>query len=76
MNYYNMNITNLLAKAEDVRTGEILIGFVCCCKSCRTPFPDEILDRSRPVGLLTDIDEKFGNVRVYTDTMEFVKKET
>ena len=49
-----------------------LIGYVCGCKSCRTAFPDEKYDHSRPIGLLTHPDEKYGNVRVYTDTMELV----
>ena len=30
-------------------------------------------DHSRPIGLLTHPNEEYGNVRVYTDTMEFVK---
>lgn len=30
-------------------------------------------DHNRPIGLLTHPNEEYGNVRVYTDTMEFVK---
>lgn len=51
-----MKITDLLVTAEEVQTGKRLIGYVCGCKSCRTAFSDE----------------KYGNVRVYTDTMELV----
>lgn len=69
-----MNIGKLLVKAYDVKTGERLIGFVCCCKSCRTPFEDEVYDKNRPIGLLTHPNELYGNVRVYTDTMEFVNE--
>jgi hypothetical protein len=29
-------------------------------------------DHSRPIGLLTHPELEYGNVRVYTDTMEFV----
>lgn len=69
-----MNINNLLVKAEDVNTGKMLIGYVCCCKNCTTKPYGEELHLDRPYGLLTDKDCKFGNVLVYTDTMEFVKK--
>lgn len=68
-----MKATDLLVTAECVKTGERLIGYVCSCKSCRTPFPDEKYDRTRPIGLLTHPDEVYGNVRVYTDTLEFAK---
>ena len=27
---------NLIVSAECVQTGKRLIGYVCCCKSCRT----------------------------------------
>lgn len=67
-----MKITDLLVSAEEVATGKRLIGYVCGCKSCATPNEFEVYDKSRPVGLLTHPDEKYGNVRVYTDTMEFV----
>lgn len=68
-----MNITDLIVSAEDVQTGKRLIGYVCGCKSCRTAFPNEQYDHNRPIGLLTHPDEEYGNVRVYTDSMEFVK---
>ena len=48
-----MKATDLLVTAECVKTGERLIGYVCSCKSCRTPFPDEKYDHTRPIGLLT-----------------------
>lgn len=67
-----MNITNLLVTAEEVETGKRLIGYVCGCKSCATPNEFEVCDRTRPMGLLTHPDEEYGNVRVYTDTLEFV----
>ena len=50
-----------------------IYDYVCGCKSCRTAFPDEKYDHNRPIGLLTHPNEEYGNVRVYTDTMEFVK---
>lgn len=68
-----VNIKDLIVSAEDVQTGKRIIGYVCGCKSCRTAFPDEKYDHSRPIGLLTHPNEEYGNVRVYTDTMEFVK---
>ena len=68
-----MRIEDLIVLAEDVQTGERLIGYVCGCKSCRTAFEDEEYDHSRPIGLLTHPKELYGNVRVYTDNMEFVK---
>lgn len=67
------NIEDLIVSAEDVQTGERLIGYVCGCKSCRTAFEHENYDHSRPIGLLTHPEELYGNVRVYTDTMELVK---
>lgn len=67
-----MKITDLLVSAEEVATGKRLIGYVCGCKSCATPNEFEKCDRSRPMGLLTHPNEEYGNVRVYTDTMEFV----
>lgn len=45
---------------------------MCGCKQCRTAFDFEDYDRSRPIGMLTHPEEEYGNVRVYTDTMEFV----
>lgn len=69
-----MNINELLVEAEEVKTGERLIGYVCGCKSCRTAFPDEEYDHSRPIGLLTHPNEEYGNVRVYTDNMKFINK--
>ena len=68
-----MNIKDLIVSAEDVQSGKRIIGYVCGCKSCRTAFPDEKYDYNRPIGLLTHPNEEYGNVRVYTDTMEFVK---
>lgn len=69
-----MDIGRLLVKAESVSTGKMLTGFVCACKSCRTPYEHEKYDKNRPLGMLTHLDEEYGNVRVYTDTMEFVNK--
>lgn len=67
-----MKITDLIVTAEDAKTGKRLTGYVCGCKQCRTAFPDEEYDHSRPIGLLTHPELEYGNVRVYTDTMEFV----
>lgn len=67
-----MQVTDLLVTAEEVSTGERIIGYVCACKSCRTAYPGEKYDKNRPIGLLTHPDEEYGNVRVYTDNMEFV----
>ena len=68
-----MKVTDLLVTAEDIETGERLTGYVCGCKQCRTAWEHEDYDHSRPIGLLTHPEQKYGNVRVYTDTMEFVK---
>jgi hypothetical protein len=65
-----MNISDIIVTAESVKTGEQLIGYVCGCKSCRTAFENEKYDHNRSIGLLTHPDEKYGNVRVYTDNME------
>lgn len=68
-----MKITDLLVYAEEVATGKRLVGYVCGCKSCSTPVNEyEVYDKTRPIGLLTHPNEEYGNVRVYTDTMEFV----
>lgn len=69
-----MKITDLLVTAEEVKTGKRLIGYVCGCKSCSTALPGEKYNHNRPIGLLTHPDEEYGNVRVYTDTMELVNK--
>lgn len=69
-----MNIEDLLVTAEEVQTGERLMGYVCGCKQCRTAFPNEDYDHNRPIGLLTHPNEQYGNVRVYTDNMELVNK--
>lgn len=71
---YDMKVTDLLVTAEDIETGERLTGYVCGCKQCRTAWEHEDYDHSRPIGLLTHPEQKYGNVRVYTDTMEFVNK--
>lgn len=63
---------DLIVSAECVETGERLIGYVCCCKHCQTAFENEKHDPSRPMGLLTTPDGLEGNIRVYTDNMEFV----
>lgn len=70
-----MKITDLLVTAEEVKTGTRLTGYVCGCKSCRTAFPDEEYDHSRPIGMLTHKEAIYGNVRVYTDNMEPVPPE-
>lgn len=70
-----MKITDLIVTAESVQDGKRLTGYVCGCKQCRTVFPDEKYDHSRPIGLLTHPEEKYGNVRVYTDTLEFVNSQ-
>ena len=67
-----MKVEDLLVTAEDIQTGKRVIGYVCGCKQCRTAFDFEDYDRSRPIGMLTHPEEEYGNVRVYTDTMEFV----
>lgn len=69
-----MKITDLMVSAESVSTGEWLIGYVCGCKHCRTAFESETYDPNRPIGLLTHPELEYGNVRVYTDTLEFVNK--
>ena len=63
---------DLIVSAECAKTGKRLIGYVCCCKHCQTPYENEKYDTTRPLGLLTSPDGSFGNVRVYTDNMEFV----
>lgn len=63
---------DLIVSAECVETGERLVGYVCCCKHCQTAWEHEKYDKARPLGLLTSPDCSFGNVRVYTDNMEFV----
>lgn len=63
---------DLIVSAECVETGERLVGYVCCCTSCQTPWEDEKYDTTRPLGLLTTPDGMDGNIRVYTDNMEFV----
>lgn len=67
-----MKAEDLIVSAEEVSTGERLIGYVCGCKQCQTAWENEKYDTTRPVGLLTSPDCSFGNVRVYTDNMEFV----
>lgn len=67
-----MKIEDFIVSAESVRTGKRLVGYVCGCKSCRTAYPDEEYDHSRPIGLLTHPEEDYGNVRVYTDTIELI----
>lgn len=69
-----MKLEDLIVSAEEVSTGERLIGYVCGCKDCRTANENEKYDITRPIGLLTNPDGLYGNVRVYTDNMEFVKK--
>ena len=66
-----MKITDLLVTAEDCQTGKRILGYVCGCKSCATPFEHENVDKNRPLGLLTHPNEKYGNVRVYVDTLKF-----
>ena len=70
-----MKITDLIVSAESVATGERVIGYVCGCKQCRTPFEGEKVRPNRPVGMLTNAEEEYGNVRVYTDTLELVNKQ-
>lgn len=70
-----MKISDLLVTAEDCQTGKRIMGYVCGCKSCSTPYPDENIDHTRPVGLLTHPDEEYGNVRVYVDTLELANVE-
>ena len=71
-----MKVEDLLVTAEDIQTGKRVMGYVCGCKQCRTAFDDfEDYDHSRPIGMLTHPEEEYGNVRVYTDTMEFVNKD-
>lgn len=63
---------DLIVSAEEVGTGKRLIGYVCGCKQCQTAFESEEYDKTRQLGLLTSPDGSFGNVKVYTDNMEFV----
>lgn len=69
-----MKITDLIVSAESVATGERVIGYVCGCKQCRTPFENEKVRPNRPIGMLTNAELEYGNVRVYTDTLELVNK--
>lgn len=69
-----MEIGRLLVRAEEVSTGKMLTGFVCVCKSCRTPDEHEKYDKNRPLGVLTHPNEEYGNVRIYTDTMYFLNE--
>jgi len=69
-----MKVEDLIVSAEEVATGKRLIGYVCGCKSCQTAWESEKYDKTRPLGLLTSPDGQFGNVRVYTDNMEFVNR--
>ena len=66
-------VEDLIVSAEEVATGKRLVGYACGCKQCKTAFENEEYDKTRPIGLLTAPDCSFGNVRVYTDTMELVK---
>jgi len=68
------DIDNLLVEAESVDTGERLIGYVCCCAQCRKIPNHYSGDVTRPLGLLTAKDCSYGNVKVYTDTMEFINQ--
>ena len=43
-----MKITDLLVTAEDCQTGKRILGYVCGCKSCATPFEHENVDRYFP----------------------------
>lgn len=69
-----MKITDLIVSAKSVATGERVIGYVCGCKQCRTPFEDEKVRPNRPIGMLTNSELEYGNVRVYTDTIELVNE--
>lgn len=66
-----MNIQKLIVTAESVETGARLIGFVCGCPDCKKPYENMVYDETRPLGMLTNDAGKYGNVKVYTDTMEF-----
>ena len=48
-----MEIGKLLVRAEEVSTGKMLTGFVCACKSCRTPFENEKYDKTKPLGMIS-----------------------
>lgn len=65
-----MRVEDLIVSAECVETGERLIGYVCGCKTCRTPIGIHDYDKSRPIGVLTHPDELYGGIKVYTDTLE------
>lgn len=67
-----IKVTDLIVSAEEVNTGKRIVGYVCACKHCQTAFDGEVYDTNRPIGLLTSPDCSFGNVRVYTDTLESV----
>ena len=67
-----MDANKLLVEAEEVNTGNKIIGYVCCCKNCSTRPYGEPLSLFRPYGLLTAKDGMRGNILVYTDTMRFV----
>lgn len=68
-----MKIEDLIVSAEEVGTGKRLVGYVCGCTQCATAHDNEEYDKTRPIGLMTSPDCTFGNVRVYTDNMEFIQ---
>lgn len=70
-----MRIEDLLVEAEDVTTGERIIGFVCGCAECRKPYENFNGDISRPQGMLTSYDGTYGNIKVFTDTMRLINKD-
>lgn len=65
---------DLIVSAECVETGQRLIGYVCCCKSCQTKLLGHKYDKTRPIGRLTTPDGLCGGVEVYIDNMEFVNR--
>lgn len=69
-----MDKRRLPVVAESCRTGEMITGYVCCCKMCRTPFDTEHFDDSRPMGMMTADNLEFGGERVYTDNMRFLEE--
>ena len=67
-----MKVEDLIVSAECVETGKRLIGYVCCCESCRKEWGNKEYDKSRPIGVLVSPDRLHAGVKVYTDNMEFV----
>lgn len=65
-----MDIKDLIVVAEEVETGEKVIGYVCGCPDCSKPYDSFNGDITRPQAMLTGFDGTYGNIKVYADTLE------